>query len=115
VSAQSPLNVTPEEEARWWRQRGQRELGQILYWRWDPIGVQDELPYSEGEYDDYAPRVLAALQQGASPREIGALLANIEKVDIGMSAGESRADAARFIVAWYDRSRGYWEEFDRNT
>ncbi len=115
VSAQPPVRLAPEDEARWWRERGQRELGQILYWRWDPIGVQDDLPYSEGEYDSYAPRVLAALQRGASPGEIAALLANVERVEIGMSAGDSRADAARLIVAWYDKSRRYWHEFDRNA
>lgn len=29
------------------------ELRQILYWRWDPIGVSDEFPLNAGEYDLY--------------------------------------------------------------
>jgi hypothetical protein len=47
----------------------------------DPIGVQADLPYSEGEYDAYAPLVLPAFQRGATDKEIAALLASIKDRD----------------------------------
>jgi hypothetical protein len=52
----------------------------------DPIGVQADLPYSEGEYDAYAPLVLSAFQRGATDKEIAALLASIARTEIGFSS-----------------------------
>jgi hypothetical protein len=113
VTDDPELILRPEDEVRWWRERGERELRQVLYWRWDPLGVQDALPYSEGEYDEYAPRVASALQEGASAREIEALLSSIEEAEIGVGSGPHKA-VADLIVDWYQNSRSYWCEFDRD-
>lgn len=111
MAGDDEVQLAPEDEARWWRERGERELCEILFWRWDPIGIQGELPYSAGEYDGYAPRVVATLQRGASAREIAAVLSSIERDEIG-ARSDSRAAAAKFIVQWYDNSRRYWREFE---
>jgi hypothetical protein len=38
----------------------------VLYWKWDPIGVNDSFPYTADEYDRYGPQVLSALRNAAS-------------------------------------------------
>jgi hypothetical protein len=106
------LRLAPGDEAAWWRERGERELRQILFWRWDPIGIQDELPYTTDEYDHYAPRVLEALRRGASPGDIGALLGSFERAEMGLTS-RARDAVGELIVKWYGNSRGYWREFDR--
>jgi hypothetical protein len=111
MTEEGPVNLTTEDEVRWWRQRGERELCQILFWRWDPIGVQEDLPYSAGEYDNYALQVWSALRKGASIRDVASLLERIEANEIGTSSGSSRS-AAALIVRWYESSRRYWQEFD---
>lgn len=45
---------TAEERQEWWTATGRDELRQLLYWRWDPIGVNDHFPNTHGEYDHYA-------------------------------------------------------------
>jgi hypothetical protein len=37
--------LTPAEFTRWRRETGERELGQLLLWRWDPIGVACDPTY----------------------------------------------------------------------
>jgi hypothetical protein len=46
--------TTAEERQKWWRRSGQSQLRQLLYWRWDPIGVNDAFPSNHDEYDGYA-------------------------------------------------------------
>jgi hypothetical protein len=110
-------DLSPEDEARWWRHRGEHELCQILFWRWDPIGVQDELPYSNGEYDDYASQVLSVLQHGAPAAAIASLLARIEEdeMESRRERDPTRAAAAELIVKWYGNSRRYWVEFESDS
>jgi hypothetical protein len=107
------IDLSPEQAVRWWRDRGERELCQVLYWCWDPIGVNDAFPYTEGEYDRYAPRIFAALNKRSSARDIGALLASIENVEMGLSHRIDK-DAAQRIVDWYGNSRRHWLAFDQD-
>ena len=51
MSASSRLSN--DAYADWFRKKGSGELSQILYWCWDPIGVNDAFPSSAGEYDRY--------------------------------------------------------------
>ena len=54
--------LTGPELVRWWAETGERELRQLLYWKWDPIGVNDSFPWAVDEYDGYAPQILSALR-----------------------------------------------------
>ena len=55
-----------EEFALWWSETGERELRQLLFWKWDPIGVNPFFPRTADEYDGYATQVVTALRTGAS-------------------------------------------------
>jgi hypothetical protein len=46
--------MTPAERQAWWMGTGRDQLRQLLYWRWDPIGVNDAFPANHDEYDSYA-------------------------------------------------------------
>lgn len=103
---------------RWWRQTGFRELRQILYWTWDPIGVNDAFPRTESEYDDCAFQVARRLAHGADAEEIARYLSDAGRDFFGMDDSEpatSTVDTvavsvARRLVEWYPQSRSYWED-----
>ena len=98
--------------ARWWRLQGAEELSQILFWRWDPIGVADDLPYTRGEYDSYTEPIVLKLKAGATSREIGDYLAEIEMLQMEVrSARKRRGRAAELLVQWYAASMDWWAEF----
>lgn len=101
------------DDVRWWADTGARELGELLYWRWDPIGVAAEFPASIGEYDAYVPPVRAALDRSAPDGAVDAVavcLATIEADAMGLDpVDDARVrETARTIVAWRERSREAW-------
>jgi hypothetical protein len=103
----------PEEEfARWWAETGEHELRQVLYWKWDPIGVNDVFPASADEYDHYAPKVVSALRGGARENEVVDLLRTFETEWMGLSG--DRTDhlrtVAEDIVGWFEESQDRWRE-----
>jgi hypothetical protein len=73
-----------DDFARWWQETSEYELRQILYWKWDPIGVTSAFPYTVDEYDRYAAWVVAALREGASREEIAEILVAIEDEQMGL-------------------------------
>lgn len=111
--ASSGSNLDSEEFARWWSETGERELRQLLFWRWDPIGVSDAFPNTADEYDDYAPQIVSALRTGASEHDIDALLATFECDAIGLTP-RSR-DGVRPVVPllfhWIENSQDSWRAF----
>ena len=97
------MNVPNHE--RWWREQGARELRELLFREWDPIGMGDLAEDSEDEYEAYAGQLVRRLRAGSSEDEIAALLESF-RLDMGLepATDDSRAVAGK-IKAWYGRSR----------
>jgi hypothetical protein len=107
----APADLTREQFARWWRETGKRELRQVLFWRWDPIGVSESFPATADEYDDYGPGVVALLRAGASEDDVADHLAFVERETIGLPIDhpERRAEVAERLTTWYANSVGSWQ------
>jgi hypothetical protein len=105
--------LSSDDFARWWKETGERELRQLLYWKWDPIGVSDSFPQAIDEYDGYAPQVVQALRRGAAQNEISVMLETIERNRMGLGRAPSGPAkvAARRILDWYAESQDRWLEF----
>jgi hypothetical protein len=69
-----PVQVRDEEFATWWRDAGQEQLGEILYWEWDPIGINPAFPATRGEYDGYPEQIAAELRKGRGRKDVEAVL-----------------------------------------
>jgi hypothetical protein len=87
------------------------ELRDILITKWDPLGIMDDertRVWARDEYDFVIPRLIEALENGASVREIGELLAREAKKRFNDESGpDEHTKAARWIRKWYsdlDRS-----------
>jgi hypothetical protein len=102
-----------EDFARWWRETGEYELRQVLYWKWDPLGMNDAFPNTADEYDGYAPEVVSLLTRDASPAEIVGLLATIERERMGLE--RQRTDQLQALVSelsvWFEHSQSRWSDF----
>jgi hypothetical protein len=104
--------LTTEEFARWWKQTGEHELRQVLYWAWDPMGVNSAFPFTTDEYDGYAPQVVQALRHEQSESDIAERLDTIGKDTMGLDpAPEHSLWTARRILQWYRESQRHWREF----
>ena len=55
----------------------QRQIGDVLFRSWDPLGVRDE-PAAANEYEAYVGGVYRLLASGASARDIAKHLADLE-------------------------------------
>lgn len=111
VDQSEPLST--DEFARWWSETGERELRQLLYWKWDPIGVNDSFPFAADEYDQYGPQIVQALRMGVSQDQIVDMLKAVERDRMGLS-GDS-GDLLRSLVTrlrgWFQQSQDPWAEF----
>jgi hypothetical protein len=105
-----PSHLPVEEHAQWWKKRGQHELRQILYWCWDPIGVNDSFPLTEDEYDGYAGTVFGLVKRGAPAEEVADHLRSMEYEHMEMpTSAERRLAVAKRVIEWYPQSLDYWE------
>lgn len=106
----APLST--EDWARWWKDAGGWQLRQILFWRWDPIGVQEGFPWSYDEYDSYAGLLAKTLREGATKEEVAHRLEEFE-LEIGLSvppeAEVPRLALAGFIEMWFPASIEHWK------
>src|SRR3954447_12365351 len=100
--------LSDDQHAAWWRQAGEQELRELLFWRWDPIGVSGSFPNARDEYDAYAPRVAALLRGGASAEAIDAHLEQVAVERMGLAPGRPRAAVGTEVVRWYERSPHRW-------
>lgn len=106
------MPLTDEDLERWWRDDGERELCQLLYWRWDPIGVNDAFPRTAGEYDEYGGPVLTALREGADAEQIARTLRRFEseEMELGSEPHVLHLDLGEAIVTWYHESQDLWTQ-----
>jgi hypothetical protein len=103
--------LSTEEHARWWKEAGGWQLCQLLYWKWDPIGVNDSFPWTYDEYDAYAGSLLELLRNGADAAKVAQHLREVAWNQMGMSRPASEVDAtAQQIVDWYPSSIDWWRE-----
>jgi hypothetical protein len=86
------------------------QLRQLLYWKWDPIGVNDSFPLTCDEYDTYAGLLVTRLRDGADPAEIARFLQEFEEQRMGLSPATAPSKAAHQIVEWYPRSIEWWRD-----
>jgi hypothetical protein len=105
-----PEELPAAEFRRWWAETGERELCQVLFWRWDPLGVSGYFPNTADEYDDYAPGIVALLRLGADDDVVAEHLEFLEREPMGLAAadGERRAEAAALLGAWFRSSVDAW-------
>jgi hypothetical protein len=111
VTVTAPADLTREQFARWWRETGERELRQVLLWRWDPIGVSDSFPNAADEYDGYGPGVVALLRAGASEDDVADHLGFVERETMGLPADDpaQRAKVAQLLMGWFANSVDSWQ------
>ena len=90
-----------------------RDVDEVLYWIWDPIGVNDTF-CARGEYGDYAWQVVKLLLEDVSEEsKTEAIVAYLDKVateTIGLSLRPERStEAAERLLdafqAWKDGLR----------
>lgn len=92
------------EYERWWRERGARELRDLLYEEWDPIGLKRMAVGAADEYEAYAGQLVRRLRAGAGDEEVAALLEGF-RLEMGLDPADPPLDTARRIRAWYRASR----------
>jgi hypothetical protein len=71
---------TNEEFDRRWTEIVEDELRQILYWKWDPIGVSGYFPDCKDEYDSYGREIISILRSGATVDDVADRLLHFQGV-----------------------------------
>jgi hypothetical protein len=91
---------------RWWRERGDRELRELLLREWDPIGIARIADAQLDEYEHYSGQLARRLRAGASEEEVAAVLEGFRS-DMGLEpSDEPPLGVANAIRDWYRRSTG---------
>ena len=91
---------------RWWHERGDRELRELLLSEWDPIGISRIADAQLDEYEHYAGQLARRLRAGATEEEIAAVLEGF-RTDMGLEpSDELPLGVAGTIRAWFRRSTG---------
>lgn len=105
-------DLTLQEYRQWIRERGEQELREILFWRWDPIGVSDAFPITRDEYDSYVLMLIGSLREGSKVEQIVSLLLGFEGKEMGgpYSTPEKLEQVAELIVQWYPESIECWNQ-----
>jgi hypothetical protein len=92
------------EHERWWTERGARELQELLFREWDPIGISRLADAQLDEYEHYAGQLVRRLRAGATEEEVAAVLEGFRS-DMGLEPSDKLPLAvARSIREWYARS-----------
>ena len=89
---------------RWWQERGARELRDLLFEEWDPIGLKEMAEESGDEYEAYAGQIMRRLRAGADEEDIALLLESF-RADMGLEPAEPPVETGRRIRDWYRSSR----------
>jgi hypothetical protein len=100
------------EWVRWLRIEGLREMRQILWEKWDPLGLYEpvrdaEEEWPEDEYDAYADVLASKLKRGNERSDIVSYLTTslTDKDAVITPAWVARCEtAADTLIDWYARS-----------
>ena len=93
-----------QEHDRWWRERGDTELRELLLREWDPIGISRIADAQLDEYEHYAGQLVRRLRAGATEEEVAAVLEGF-RTDMGLEpSDELPLGVARSIRDWYRRA-----------
>lgn len=103
--------ISEQEHHLWWKEAGGWQLRQILYWRWDPIGVSESFPHTINEYDGYAGAVCMLLREEGGAGAVAEHLARAQTERMDLPPGEDEQlrleRTAALIVRWYPASIGW--------
>lgn len=99
-----------ERVARWLEERGRREVTQLLFLLWDPIGVADDFA-AWREYESCADDVVSLVVAGRSPTEIAQRLDEIAATEMHLRVGEE-PEVATTLARWIALSLYAWEHGD---
>jgi hypothetical protein len=95
-----------QEYERWWLERGDRELRELLLREWDPIGIAQIADEQLDEYEHYAGQLARRLRAGATDEQIAAVLEGF-RADMGLEpSAELPLGVARTIREWFRRATG---------
>lgn len=104
------LAVGADEWARWWVERGERELRCILMTAWDPVGSGDAAAAWD-EYDSYLAGVAHRLRDATDDDEgahaVAAFVRHVESDLMGIHSSDRHRRAwflAETLVAWHEWS-----------
>jgi hypothetical protein len=102
--------LSEEEYARWWKETGFAELRQLLFWRWDPLGVDDAFPVTADEYDRYAGVLLSRLRAGATAGQVAECLLDVERSSMGQRFSDDAKlrEVGERVIEWFEESIPYW-------
>lgn len=102
--------LSEEQYGEWTMQSGFGELRQILYWRWDPIGVDNAFPITADEYDSYVEGLLSRLWRGIQPAAIADCLRQAERESMGSgyTAEAELLALGQRIADWHENSIDLW-------
>jgi hypothetical protein len=93
-----------QEHDAWWRERGDRELRELLLREWDPIGISQIADAQLDEYEHYAGQLVRRLRAGATDEEVAAVLEGF-RTDMGLEpSDEPPLGVAGIIREWYRSS-----------
>lgn len=67
-----------------------KRIDEILYYLWDPIGVNDE-PAARSEYTSYVSSFMSILEKHDDVQAIAKRLNQIEKTNMGLGENEKKA------------------------
>ena len=104
--------LSEQEYAQWRQEAGFPQLRQILFWRWDPLGVDDAFPVTADEYDSYVKVLLSRLRRGMEASEIASYLLEVERDSMGRRYTDDAvlvALGAR-VVEWFEESLDHWQD-----
>jgi hypothetical protein len=90
------------EWLRWWRERGEAELRDLLYDEWNPIGFPGLIP--RDEYDIYLGPLVQRLQEGASAEEVADHLSGLRARIVATDNREADLRVAAMLHDWYRTS-----------
>jgi hypothetical protein len=92
----------------WWSERGARELRELLFRDWDPIGLKELVDAPLDEYEHYAGQLARRLRAGASDDQLAAALEGY-RVEMGLDPSpEPPLALARRLREWYAGSLAAW-------
>lgn len=64
-------------------------IDEILYYKWDPIGVSDGY-WSRDEYQSYLPKVYKLAMENDQPEPVAAYLTGISSENMGLPENQKR-------------------------